>query len=156
MVDRIAHLRLRLSRHDADVLKKLVKEHMRLHLLATNPGLTDRAIRRFFRHLGVDWLGAMIIAWADGYATGGKTRHLERAFTRMIDLYRADAAKPTVERLVNGHDLIALGMEPGPVFKVILQELLDLQLEGQVKDKAQALEAAQKIAGRLAQDQGPA
>lgn len=149
MIERIAHQRLRFSRPDTDVLKRLVKEHMRLHLLATNPELSDRAIRRFFRHLGVDWFGAMMIAWADGFATGGKTRHLERAFVRMIDLYRADAAKPKVERLINGHDLIALGMEPGPAFKLILQELLDLQLEGQIKDKAEALEAARRIAGQI-------
>jgi poly(A) polymerase len=39
MIERIANRRLRLSNHDTDVLKKLVKEHMRLHLLATNPDL---------------------------------------------------------------------------------------------------------------------
>jgi poly(A) polymerase len=149
MVERIARRRLRLSRHDTDVLKKLVKEHMRLHLLATNPDLTDRAIRRFFRHLEDDWFGAMMIAWADGYATGGKTRHLEKAFLRMIDLYRADSAKPKVDRLVNGHDLIALGMKPGPMFKLILQELLDLQLEGKISEKPEALKAAVEIAKRL-------
>lgn len=149
MVERIARRRLRLSRHDTEILKKLVKEHMRLHLLATNPDLTDRAIRRFFRHLEDDWFGAMMIAWADGYATGGKTRHLERAFLRMIDLYRADKAKPKVDRLVNGYDLIALGMKPGPIFKKILQELLDLQLEGKVSEKPEALKAAVEIAERL-------
>lgn len=149
MVERIAHRRLRFSRHDTEILKKLVKEHMRLHLLATNADLTDRAIRRFFRHLEYDWFGAMMIAWADGYATGGKTRHLERAFLRMIDLYRADNAKPKVDRLVNGYDLIALGMKPGPVFKQILQELLDLQLEGKILEKPNALKAALEIAERL-------
>ena len=154
MIEKLAHQRLRFSRQDTDVLKRLVKEHMRLHLLATNPELTDRAIRRFFRHLGVDWFGAMMIAWADGYATGGKTRHLERAFLRMVDLCRADAAKPRVERLVNGHDLIALGMEPGPAFKLILQELLDLQLEGQISDRSEGLEAARRIADRLAAGEG--
>jgi poly(A) polymerase len=122
---------------------------MRLHLLATNPDLTDRAIRRFFRHLEDDWFGAMMIAWADGYATGGKTRHLEKAFIRMIELYRADSAKPKVERLVNGHDLIDLGMTPGPLFKLILQELLDLQLEGKVTEKDDALKQAAEIAERL-------
>jgi poly(A) polymerase len=151
MVEKIARRRLRLAKHDTEILKKLVKEHMRLHLLATNPDLTDRAIRRFFRHLEADWFGAMIIAWADGYATGGKTRHLEKAFTRMIDLYRSDSAKPKVERLVNGYDLIALGMTPGPIFKLILQELLDLQLEGKLTDKAQALEEAVEIERRLAE-----
>jgi poly(A) polymerase len=149
MIEKIANRRLRLSKHDTDVLKKLVKEHMRLHLLATNPDLTDRAIRRFFRHLEEDWFGAMMIAWADGYATGGKTRHLEKAFMRMIDLYRADCAKPKVERLVNGYDLIALGMKPGPMFKSILQELLDLQLEGKVKEKDEALREAVEIANRI-------
>jgi len=151
MVEKIARRRLRLARHDTEILKKLVKEHMRLHLLATNPDLTDRAIRRFFRHLEEDWFGAMMIAWADGYATGGKTRHLEKAFTRMIQLYRSDSAKPKVERLVNGYDLIALGMTPGPIFKLILQELLDLQLEGKLTDKTQALKDAVEIEKRLAQ-----
>jgi poly(A) polymerase len=151
MVEKIARRRLRLAKHDTEILKKLVKEHMRLHLLATNPDLTDRAIRRFFRHLEEDWFGAMMIAWADGYATGGKTTHLEKAFTRMIQLYRADSAKPKVERLVNGYDLIALGMTPGPVFKLILQELLDLQLEGKLIDKAQALREAVEIGEKISQ-----
>ncbi len=149
MIEKIAQRRLRLSRNDTDVLKKLVKEHMRLHLLATNPDLTDRAIRRFFRNLGVDWFGAMMIAWADGYATGGRTAHLERAFLRMIDLYREDMAKPKVERLVNGYDLIAMGMKPGPHFKVILQEMLDLQLEGKVNEKSDALQEVKRIAERI-------
>ena len=153
MVERIGRRRLRLSRHDTEILKKLVKEHMRLHLLATNSELTDRAIRRFFRHLEDDWFGAMMIAWADGYATGGKTRHLEKAFIRMIELNRADEAKPKIERLVNGHDLIELGMTPGPMFKVILQELLDLQLEGKITEKEAALKAAVEIAKRLGDEQ---
>lgn len=152
MIEKIAHRRLRLSRHDTDVVKKLVKEHMRLHLLATNPELTDRAIRRFFRHLDVDWFGAMIIAWADGYATGGKTKHLEKAFSRMVALYRSDMAKPKVERLINGYDLIALGLKPGPIFKVILQELLDLQLEGQLAEKSDALVKAKELAAKFTEE----
>jgi hypothetical protein len=64
-------------------------------------------------------------------------------------LYRADNAKPKVERLVNGHDLIDLGMTPGPLFKIILQELLDLQLEGKVTEKDDALKQAVEIAERL-------
>jgi poly(A) polymerase len=154
MIEKIARRRLRLSKQDTDILTKLVKEHMRLHLLATNPDLTDRAIRRFFRHLEDDWFGAMMIAWADGYATGGKTRHLEKAFLRMIDLFRADNAKPKVDRLVNGHDLIALGMKPGPLFKIILQELLDLQLEGEITEKAEALRTAVEIAERVVKNGG--
>lgn len=145
IVEIIGYKRLKLSRNDVQVIKKLVKEHMRPHLLATNEELTDRAIRRFFRNLGEDYFGAMMLAWADGYATGGRTRHLEQTFLKMIELKRADDAKPKIERLVNGYDLIALGLKPGPVFKIILQELFDLQLEGKIITKEEGLKLAKEI-----------
>lgn len=145
IIETLGYKRLKLSKNDVAMLKKFVKEHMRPHFLATNSELTNRAIRRFFRDLGDDYFGAMMIAWADGYATAGKTKHLEDTFLRMIELKRADDAKPKVERLVNGYDLIALGLTPGPRFKVILQELLDMQLE----DKIQTKEQGQKIALEL-------
>ncbi len=142
IIEIIGYRRLKLSRSDVAVLKKLVKEHMRPHLLATNSELTDRAIRRFFRDLGEDYFGSMMLAWADGYATAGKTRHLEKKFLRMIQLKREDEAKPKIERLINGYDLIALGLKPGPIFKVILQELLDMQLEGKIKTKDEGMKMA--------------
>jgi tRNA nucleotidyltransferase/poly(A) polymerase len=64
---------------------------------------------------------------------------------RMIELKRADDAKPKVERLVNGYDLIALGLKPGPKFKIILQELLDMQLEAKIETKEQGLKIALEI-----------
>ncbi len=145
IVEIIGYQRLKLPRTDVQVIKKLVKEHMRPHLLATNEELTDRAIRRFFRNLGEDYFGAMMLAWADGYATGGRTRHLEKVFLKMIELKRADDAKPKIERLVNGYDLIALGLKPGPIFKIILQELFDLQFEGKIRTKEEGLKLAKEI-----------
>lgn len=151
--ERVVHIlgykRLKLSRSDVAMLRKLVKEHMRLHLLATNAELTDRAIRRFFRDLDGDWFGAMMLAWADGYATAGWTKHLETVFMRMIELKRADDAKPKVERIINGYDLIALGLKPGPKFKIILQELFDMQLEGKIKSKEEGLKVALEIHKRV-------
>ena len=41
--------------------------------------------------------------------------------------------------LVSGSDLIALGFEPGPRFKVLLDRIYDLQLEGELNSKDQAL-----------------
>ncbi len=149
VVETVGYKRLKLSRNDVAMIRKLVKEHMRPHLLATNAELTDRAIRRFFRDLGEDWLGAMMVAWADGYATAGRTQHLEHTFTRMVALKRADDAKPKIERLVNGYDLIALGLEPGPTFKIILQELIDLQLEGKITSKEEGLHIALEIDKKL-------
>ncbi|HYF47900.1 MAG TPA: CCA tRNA nucleotidyltransferase [Planctomycetota bacterium] len=41
--------------------------------------------------------------------------------------------------LITGQDLIALGLQPGPKFKQILQEVEDRQLEGALTDKEAAL-----------------
>lgn len=55
-----------------------------------------------------------------------------------------DAASLTAEGLapppyLNGDDLIALGLEPGPQFRQILDQAYDLQLEGQLTDRPAAL-----------------
>ncbi len=42
-------------------------------------------------------------------------------------------------RLITGHDLIVLGLDPGPKFKEILLAVEDLQLEGKIKTKEMAL-----------------
>ncbi|MEO0073731.1 MAG: HD domain-containing protein [candidate division WOR-3 bacterium] len=137
---RMAIDRLRLSRQQAKVIRTLVQEHMRLHLLATAPDLSERAIRRYFRDLGQEAFGLMILCYADGWATAGRTLHLEDTITRMIEQRRAEEAKQRIKRFVTGHDLIALGMKPGPAFKVILQELEDLQVEGRIRSKEEGLE----------------
>ncbi len=45
------------------------------------------------------------------------------------------------ERLIDGNDLIALGMKPGKDFKVILEGINDQQREGKVKTRDEALNA---------------
>ncbi len=137
---KIGRDRLRLSRAQTAMLSTLVAEHMRLHLLATAPDLTDRAVRRFFHDLGEEAFGLMMLCFADGWATAGRTGHLEDTISRMIDQRRAEAAKLKVKRFVTGHELIALGLKPGPAFKVILQELEDLQLEGTITSTEQGLD----------------
>lgn len=42
--------------------------------------------------------------------------------------------------LVNGDDLVALGRKPGPSFRRLLDMAYDLQLEGQLQTRAQALD----------------
>jgi tRNA nucleotidyltransferase/poly(A) polymerase len=140
LVGHVCRDRLRLSRAQTEMQKTLVAEHMRLHLLATAEDMTERAVRRFFRDLGEEAFGLMILCFADGWATAGRTMHLEDTITRMIEQKRAEDAKLKVKRFVTGYDLIALGLKPGPVFKVILQELEELQLEGKITSTEQGIE----------------
>jgi poly(A) polymerase len=102
--------------------------------------LTDRAIRKFFRDLEDEYFGLMILTFADGYATAGQTRHLEEAIERMIELKRQYDTKRKIARLITGHDLITLGLKPGPIFKTILSEMEELQVEGKIKTKEEGIE----------------
>jgi poly(A) polymerase len=45
-------------------------------------------------------------------------------------------------RLLTGHDLIAMGLEPGPEFGRILRAAHDAQLEGRITTKEEALRYA--------------
>jgi poly(A) polymerase len=140
IVQRLGYEKLRLSRKQVQMLKTLVQNHMRLHLLATAPELTDRAIRRFFRDLGVEFFGLMILTFADGYATAKMTAHLERTFSRMMQLKKSDDSKKKIKRIITGDDLLALGYKPGPPFAPILQELEELQLDGKITTKQDGIE----------------
>jgi len=52
--------------------------------------------------------------------------------------YEHEELKP--KPLVNGHDLMALGMKPGRAMKPVLEEAFVLQLEGRFKNRQDALE----------------
>jgi len=47
--------------------------------------------------------------------------------------------EPAVTPLLSGEDLIAMGYTPGPIFKEILQSVEDLQLEGALRTREEAI-----------------
>jgi poly(A) polymerase len=47
--------------------------------------------------------------------------------------------------LISGDDLIALGLQPGPAFKGLLDRLYDEQLEGHITTRQQAIELLQSL-----------
>ncbi|MEE9130944.1 MAG: CCA tRNA nucleotidyltransferase [Phycisphaerales bacterium] len=51
--------------------------------------------------------------------------------------------------LIDGNDLVARGLTPGPAFKRVLDAVYDAQLEGSVRDKEAALTLAEAVAGTL-------
>jgi poly(A) polymerase len=58
------------------------------------------------------------------------------------------AATPTglsPEPWVNGDDLVSIGMKPGPLFRSVLDRVLDAQLEGRVRTKEEAMELAREL-----------
>jgi putative nucleotidyltransferase with HDIG domain len=56
------------------------------------------------------------------------------------------AAEPLIPApLINGHDLIAIGLTPGPRFREILDAVQTSQLEGETRTKADALALVEKL-----------
>jgi poly(A) polymerase len=73
----------------------------------------------------------------DCIASNGK---LENYVLLLDRLAEAEHVVEVPEKLVSGRDLIDAGMKPGPEFKIILDKIVDLQLEGEIQTREQALE----------------
>jgi hypothetical protein len=52
--------------------------------------------------------------------------------------------------LITGDDLTATGMNPGPIFRQILDSVYDAQLEGQISTRQEAMEMAQRFSAEQA------
>ena len=143
--------RLRLGRKAAQLMRCLVQN--RLHLmdsLEDNGHIPRRSMTSFLRRTGSDWLGVLLISYANIRSAGTKIRRadappiVEEALKRIADLYY-DEIGPIMERgrLITGDDILQMfGMVPGPKIGRILRHVEDLQFEGQIRTPEEALEAA--------------
>jgi poly(A) polymerase len=139
--------RLRMSRREIDTITRLVRYHMRPHLLGREMELTQRAMRRFFTDLGEEWLGVILLAFADALATGnGGVSQLEHLTSQLVSFRKKEEKKGKVERLIGGTDLIdELHLQPGPLFRHILERVEEEQLEGAIRSREEALDLVRKI-----------
>lgn len=122
--------RLRFSNREIEITTAVVENHM----YNLKPGLSDSAIKRFVRRLGRDNIDPFLrMRMADrrgnrfnddGYEKG--IFHFVRTLRR---IERADEAMGLKDLLIDGNDLIDLGLRPSPVFSVILNQLLEAVLD---------------------------
>ncbi len=145
IAEKLAKEDLRLPSKQAESIRSMVERHMHLHLIATAPELTERAIRRFLRLTGEEAVGIMIIDLADGFATAGHTEHLEYTIEKILSIKEKDEREKDFKRLVTGYDLIELGIPPGPVYKILLEELEELQREGKIKTKEEGIKVLKEM-----------
>jgi poly(A) polymerase len=124
--------RLRRSRAVSERVQFLVAQHLR-HCSA--PDMRPATLKRFLRQDGIDEL--LELTRIDGLSSNGDLAYYEFFRNAFADL-GAEQARPTP--LIDGNDLIELGMEPGPLFGLILDAIEDQQLEGTLTSRDQALE----------------
>jgi poly(A) polymerase len=124
--------RLRFSNEDTEQIAALVANHLKFKdVPQMKPATLKRFVRlsRFHEHLELHRLDCL-----------SSHRNLENYefVRRFIAETPAEEMRPL--RLVTGEDLIALGLQPGPLFKEILGIVEDAQLNGSIHSKEEALE----------------
>lgn len=128
--------RLKLSSRETQRVAELVGQHMRFKdfgQMKRSTQLKFLAMDGFAEHLELHRL--------DCLASHGKLDIYEAARRMMLET-PPEVVRP--EPLVTGHDLIALGHEPGPRFKKVLDAVRDAQLDGQITTREEALAIAEQ------------
>jgi len=124
--------RLRLSSRETERVVELVRHHLRFKDFPQMRRSTQLRFLRldgFEEHLELHRLDCL-----------SSHRHLENyeMARRLLAATPPQVIKPSL--LLGGHDLIAQGYRPGPLFKQILRAVEDAQLEGKIKSREEALQ----------------
>ncbi len=130
--------RLRFSNEEIDGVAECVANHMKfMEVQKMRAGKLKQFISR------PHFKDEMELHRADCTASHGMLDNLAFLQDKLKE-YANEELKP--KPLVNGHDLMDLGMKPGPAMKPVLEELYELQLEGTHETREEALAwAKQKI-----------
>lgn len=151
---------LRLSRPEADRVRRIVRNHWRPEALAAGGRPGDGDTYRFFRDTGEAGV-ELILLFLAGYLAGltpppppeewrakvGVARTLMEAWFDRTD----QVIRPP--KLLGGDELAAaLGLQPGPIIGDLLEQIREAQAEGAVRSKEAALEFARR---QLVLGEGP-
>ncbi|MBN2581777.1 MAG: CCA tRNA nucleotidyltransferase [Planctomycetes bacterium] len=129
--------RLKLSTDQTEQLAWVVHHHMDFMQVHQ---MRQATLKRLFQSPHFPALARVHRADALGSrCTLADHRYVMRAFRRT----QAEGLKP--RPLVTGHDLLALGMRPGPAMGQVLNALYDSQLEGSLRTRRAALAAAKRM-----------
>ena len=138
---------LRFARREWETVAFLVRHHMYPHHLAWDPHMTDRAVARYVRRMGSWAFPLLLLAIADALASPpeliGIERHLLLA-QRIREILERQK-KTARQRLITGHDLKALGIPEGPVYRWILDTVHEEHLAGKLHSRSEALQRAREL-----------
>ena len=142
--------RLKWGKDDRNYVSQFISVHMwpfHLNNARKKTGLTPKAYLRLIRAVGKEFHGLFILAMADSLAGRGtgKPPNMEEDIASMyheMELAYRQTIKPVLaKRLLTGNDLIEIfGLKPGPEFRDIFDNLENMQVEGEVEDREQALD----------------
>jgi poly(A) polymerase len=110
----------------------LVHNHLRMMMA---PRMRRATLRRMLAEEGFEEL--LELSMLDTLAAGSALGFYHFCRRAMATMHASEIRPP---RLITGDDLIAMGLEPGPRFKQILDEVEDHHLDGMLQTREDALE----------------
>jgi poly(A) polymerase len=129
--------RLRLSNDDRERIEWLVENHM---YLADAKHMRMSKLKRTFVQPGIADL--LALHRADALASSGSAEHVDYCEQLLMETPQAHLNPPP---FVTGHDLIRLGVEPGPRFKELLDKVREAQLDGTIRSKKEAIALVKRL-----------
>jgi poly(A) polymerase len=126
--------RLRFSNEEIRQVEALVDNHMRFK---DAPRMKDSTLKRFMRLPRFD--EHMELHRLDCISSHGRLENYQYVKAKR-DAFGEEQIHPA--RLLTGDDLLALGLEPGPLVGRILHAVEDAQLDARIHSREEALELA--------------
>ena len=124
-------LRLKFSNEDKNKIVKSVKDHMRfMHVQQMRIG----KLKVFLAE--PNFREELELHRADCLASHGDIGNWDFC-NEKLSIFQEEELCP--KPFINGEDLISLGLSPGRLFKTILENVREQQMEGIIKDREQAL-----------------
>jgi hypothetical protein len=140
--------RLKLSVRDRAYFENLVGNHMHAIDLS-QPQVKLKTLLRWFRRLGDDMVPLIILSMADTQATLGPAsspseheRHTLWACDTISLYYSTIRDQLASKPLIDGRDLIEMGVPPGPEVGRILRAVREAQDEKSIHTREEALQLA--------------
>jgi uncharacterized domain HDIG len=123
------------NKDQINAIALLIKEHMRPVLLYKDrQNVSDKAIRKLVNRINLKEL--LLLAEADFKGRSAADRDFDpirKWFEGKMIKLGIDPEKK-LEPLVQGRDLLKLGIKPGPSYASVLTHAFDLQLDGKTKE----------------------
>jgi len=133
--------RLKLSNASTERIAWLVRKHMTFKDVEN---MRLSTLKRLLGHEGFMELAEL--QRVDALASTGDLSHYNFCMAKLRE-FGEERTKP--KPLIDGHDLIELGLEPGPIFGEILKQVQEEQLDEKLRTREQALARARQIARNI-------
>jgi tRNA nucleotidyltransferase/poly(A) polymerase len=144
IVDTVAK-RFKMSNQNRELLSLLVAEHLQVLALMSKE-IKSTGSMMWFRKMKDNSIPAIILGMADVLSSQGadssvryREDFIEQAKQSINNYFARTKAMIEMPNLINGYDLIALGMKPGTEIGHILNRLRNAQDIGEVTTREEAL-----------------